>query len=340
MKRILSLVLSLSMLFAMATTAFAADYIAATSEAKLSGRLIKQDGTLSSATISDIDALIHKRNEAILKGNEMEAKEFEEKLYALGAYKSTQEEIMAVADKTSTSSVAPRASSNVTYITTPVYYAYANGTRYEVKRTDALPTTNSNLFHSASVNNKTTSSSVASGTYELCKVLGTLAAGAASPIAEACISAYEAFSSVISGFSPSTVVYGITASYSCAALEQVSFYQYKTTSGYWTPFASSSYIQTGFSSTIFSTDYSGGSKQGLNMNVESITDTIYSTYSYDSSEDTGYDTDDMLERYFTSYIFDKKSQVTGVLFYHDANGTTKTIKSLGMLCPTTTTDIT
>ena len=76
------------------------------------------------------------------------------------------------------------------------------------------------------------------------------------------------------------------------------------------------------------------------MNVESITDTIYSTYSYDSSEDTGYDTDDMLERYFTSYIFDKKSQVTGVLFYHDANGTTKTIKSLGMLCPTTTTDIT
>lgn len=338
MKRILSFVLCLTMLFAMSVPVYATDQSNATAEAQYAGRLIKEDGSLSSVTISDIDDLIHKRNEAILKGEQQEAEKFEKELYALGVYKSTQEEIAAFAGECLPASVS--SSNNVTFNTTPAYYVYVNGTRYEVKRTDVLPTTNSNLFHSASVNNKTTSSRVAAGSYELCKVLGTLAVGSASPIAEACISAYDALRSVISGFSPSTVVYGITASYVCAALEQVSFYQYKTASGSWNPFASSSYVQTGFSSTIFSTDYSGGSKQGLNMEVDSITDTIYSTYSYDFSDDTGYDTGDILERYLTSYLFDKKSQVTGVLFYHDANGTTKSIQSFGMLCPTTVNEIT
>ncbi len=67
------------------------------------------------------------------------------------------------------------------------------------------------------------------------------------------------------------------------------------------------------------------------MSINALEDTVYSSYSYNTGT--------MLERYFNTYIFDKKSQVTNISFYHDANGTKKTIKTLGMLCPTTTSDI-
>lgn len=119
---------------------------------------------------------------------------------------------------------------------------------------------------------------------------------------------------------------------------QVSFYQVLL-NGYWTPFASSSYVQTGFGSIIFDTDYSGGTETGLNMEISGTKDVLYSTYSLNSSGD-GYNTANILARYFTSYLFDKKSQVKSATFYHDADGTVKTIRTFGMLCPTTTADIT
>lgn len=53
--------------------------------------------------------------------------------------------------------------------------------------------------------------------------MGSAAIGSAGKIAETCITAYEAFKSVISGLTPSTTIYDITATYACAALEQVSF---------------------------------------------------------------------------------------------------------------------
>lgn len=338
MKRILALALSLVILFAMATAVFAANYSDAATEAKFAGRLIKQDRTLSTATISDIDALIHKRNEAILRGNEQEASKLEEELYALGARKSTQEEIMAFADKPSTFSTVPQAK-NTDFVTSS-YFVFVNGRHYEVERIDALPTTASNLFHSATVNNKKTSTRIQAGSLELCKVLGSAAAEKAIPIFDEFTTAYEALHSVISGFSPTTVVYGITGSYVCAALEQVSFYRYKNPKGYWTPFATSSYIQTSFTAVLFSTDYSGGSKQGLQTEIDPIKNIIYSPYSYDSREKQGYNTADILDRYFTSYLVDKKSQVTGVIFYHRENDERKEIISIGMVCPTTTSDIT
>lgn len=169
--------------------------------------------------------------------------------------------------------------------------------------------------------------------------MGSAAIGSAGKIAETCITAYEAFKSVISGLTPSTTIYDITATYACAALEQVSFYQYQTSDGVWNPFASSSYVQTAISGTVFDVNYSGGSKKGLNMAVSGSENTLYSPYSL-KSDYSGYDTGDMLERYFTSYIFDKNSQVMGISFYHNANGTVKTITTFGMVCPTTTVDIT
>ncbi len=308
---------------------------------KIDGHLINADGTISSTTIDDVDRIIHERNKAIIAGDKEKVDQCQQQLKDAGAIPSTTEEILAFAKSTDAySQVLERATSSISY-DTYTYYAYANGTRYQIKRITANPTTNSNLFHSASINNKTISSTVSAGTYELCRVMGTIATGSAyvGSVANSCISAYDALRSVITGFTPSTTVYGITASYSCAALEQVSFYQYLTPSGYWTPFATSSYIQTGFSSTIFSTNYSGGSKSGLNMSISSLEDTIYSPYSLNSSG-TGYNTGNMLERYFTTYLFDKKSQVTSAVFHHDANGTQKHIKTLAMLCPTTTSDIT
>lgn len=75
------------------------------------------------------------------------------------------------------------------------------------------------------------------------------------------------------------------------------------------------------------------------MAVSGSENTLYSPYSL-KSDYSGYDTGDMLERYFTSYIFDKNSQVMGISFYHNANGTVKTITTFGMVCPATTVDIT
>lgn len=329
MKKFLSIILCFATVFSLSATAFAAEQQMTVDKVSYAGHLINEDGTISSATIDEVDNILLERSKAILNGNIQQADELESELYDLGVSESTPAEISAFADGSS-----PRmllASSNVTF-TTSTYYATANGQSYQVKRTDALPTTSSNLFHSASVNNITSSASVAAGSFELCKVLGVAAVGVAYPATGAYITAYDALKAVITGLTPSTVIYGITASYACAALEQCSFYQYKTTSGYWTPFAASSYVQTGFSSTIFSTSYSGGSKQGLNMQVSTQEDTIYSPSSYNTGT--------MLERYFQTYIFDKKSQVTSVFFEHEANGSTITIKSLGMLCPTTTSEIT
>ena len=294
----------------------------------IDGHLIREDNTISSVTIDDVDRIIYERGIAVLRGDAQKVSELEAKLDDLGVRDSYPEEIKALS--VDSIQAAELASSSVTFKTTN-YTATANGKTYEIKKTTALPTTSCNLFHSAAVNNTTTSSSVDSGHYQLLKVAGTCMAGVVNSTLGKFVSAYDTLKSVISGFSSSTVVYGITASYSCAALEQVSFYQYKTSSGSLSSFATSSYAQTAFSSTIFSTNYAGGSKQGLNMSINALEDTIYSSYSYNTGT--------MLERYFTTYIFDKKSQVTNVSFYHDANGTKKTIKTLGMLCPTSTSDI-
>lgn len=341
MKRFLSIALSLAIAFSLSATSFATSLIPETLNAeniaRFDGHLINADGTISSTTIDDIDQIIYERNRAILAGNTTRANLYQQQLRNSGAKPSTSAEIMTFAENLdmATSSLL-LANSNVSY-DTYTYYAYANGTRYQIKRITANPTTESNLFHSATINNKTISSSVDAGHYELFKVTGSFVAGLAHPIADACITAYDALKSVITGFTPSTTVYGITASYACAALEQVSFYQVYL-NGYWTPFAASSYVQTAFSSTIFGTDYSGGSKTGLQMSVSAVEDAVYSPASLNASG-TGYDTGDILERYFTTYLFDKNSQVTHVSFYHDADGTSKYIETFGMVCPTTTYDV-
>lgn len=57
------------------------------------------------------------------------------------------------------------------------------------------------------------------------------------------------------------------------------------------------------------------------------------------SSNNGYGAKAILERYFQTYLYDKNSQITNVSFYHNANGTRKTIDVIGMTCPTTTADI-
>ncbi len=298
--------------------------------------ILREDGSRGTATVEEIDRMVFERNRAIISGDKEEETKIQQAIYDAGVYPSTEEELKPFFSD-NRNDFPDKGTSSVSYDTTYYTVTAGNGIVYEIKRIITHPTTSSNLFHSAAVNNKTISSSVAAGAYQLCKVTGTLVSGYAYSVFNAFITAYDALHSIITGFSASTVVYNITASYACAALEQVSFYQYKNGS-YWTPFASSSYIQTGFSSTIFSTNYSGGSQQGLNMNVSQQQDTLYSTYSLTSTH-TGYNTADILNRYFSTYIFDKKSQVTSVSFFHNANGVSKHIKSLGMLCPTTLSDI-
>ena len=307
--------------------------------AKYDGHLVNPDGSVSSVTIDDIDQIILERNKAILAGDTKRANQCQQRLINSGAKPSTPAELAPFSGGTDLAKQpSQRAFSGVSLDTT-TYYVYVQGVRYLVKRTDARPTTESNLFHSASVNNKTISSSVSAGVYELLRAAGMAYLGAAYQDYNSYISAYDALRSAITGFAPSTTVYGITATYSCAALEQVSFYQYQDSHGYWTPFASSSYVQTGFGAVIYSTDYAGGRKTGLNMTVHALENTIYSTSSLNANH-TGYDTSGILARYFTTYLFDKKSQVTSVSFFHNANGTKKTIKTFGMVCPTTTADIT
>ena len=297
--------------------------------------ILRKDGTVGTATVAEIDDMIFERNQAIIAGDKAKEESVQQAMYDAGVYPSTDEELSAFSDGKDIPGPS-KGMTSVSYDTLQFTISGYDGNLYEIKRIVTHPTTSSNLFHSASVNNRTVSSSVASGVYKLLKVLGTAATSAAYVKANSFITAFDALSGAISGFSSTTTVYGITASYACAALEQVSFYQYLHGST-WTPFGSSSYIQTGFSSTIFSVSYSGGS-QGLNMAVSQQQDTLYSPYSLNGGH-TGYVTADILDRFLQTYFFDKKSQVVSAGFYHDANGTNYSIKTLWMLCPTTLTDI-
>ncbi|MBO4839375.1 MAG: hypothetical protein J5493_08425 [Lachnospiraceae bacterium] len=227
--------------------------------------ILRKDGTVGTATVAEIDKMIFERNLAILSGDTEREIIIQQEMYNAGVYPSTEEELSVFIDNKK-ASLPSRGMSSVSYDTT--YYSISgyDGNIYEIKRITTHPTMNCNLYHTATVSQKTISSSVSAGLYKLCKVIGSVAAGLAYNASNAFITAYDALHSVISGFYSTTTVYNITATYVCAALEQVSFYEYKV-SGYWTPFASSSYIQTGFSSTVFSVNYSGGSQQGLNMSV-------------------------------------------------------------------------
>lgn len=289
----------------------------------IEGRLINDDYTLSEVTTDDVDKVVYEIGLAILDGDEKAAAELEQELDSMGVKDSTPEELQVISGA---STQAARASSSKVTYKTSTYSVTVNGKSYQVKEVIALPTTESNLFHSVSVNKKTISSSVASGEYQLLKVLGT----AAFAEYERYISAFSALKSVISGLTPTTKVYGITATYVCAALEMVRFYSYKTSYG-WAGYGCSSYAQTAISATIFSTSYSGGSKSGLNMAISAVKDLVCSS--------NGYGAANILKRYFQTYLCDKQSQITNVAFYHNANGKSKTIDVIGMTCPTTTADI-
>ena len=152
------------------------------------GHLINADGTTSSTTIDDIDRIIHERNRAFLEGNTSKVNQYQQQLRNAGATPSTLSEISVSAGNVDTQSLK-RIVSSATF-DTYTYYAYANGTRYQIKRITANPSINSNLYHSASVNKKTISSSLSAGTYELFKVMGSAAIGSAGKIAETCITAY------------------------------------------------------------------------------------------------------------------------------------------------------
>lgn len=289
----------------------------------IEGRLINDDYTLSEVTTDDVDKVVYEIGLAIIDGDEKAVAELEQELDNMGVKDSTSEELQVISGA---STQAARASSSTVSYKTSTYSVTVNGKSYQVKEVIALPTTESNLFHSVSINKKTTTSSVASGRYNLLKVIGTAAIAEYGNF----VSAFNTLKSVISGFSSTTEVYGITATYVCAALEMVRFYSYKTSSG-WSNYGSSSYAQTAFSATILSTSYSGGSKSGLNMAVSAVKDLV--------SSNNGYGANAILKRYFQTYLYDKNSQITNVSFYHSANGTKKSIKLLSMLCPTTTTDI-
>ena len=344
MRKVLSMVLLLAVTLTVSAPASATQLnrcdFSCESAFKYDGYLINPDGSISSVTINEVDQLIFERNKAVLLGENERADYYLQQLLTVGGRHSTAEEIAAFATQMDDEyKTAERGNSSVSY-TTYTYSVSVNGTSYQVKRITAHPTTSSNLFHSASVNKKTTSSSVASGVYSLLKVSGSYLLGQANSIIGSCISAYNAFKDVISGFSPTTTVYGITATYVCAALEQVSFYQYLA-NGYWTPFASTSYVQTAISSTVFSTNYAGGSQNGLNMTINSIQDSIYSPCSLltDYCDNYYYDVSSILGRFLSTAQFDKKSQVTSVCFFHNANGTKKIIKTMGMLCPISTAEV-
>lgn len=343
MKKIVTILFLLTLMsFARPVSAASADEMDHLSDPvlKLDYPLIREDGSVSDVTICEIDRIIFERNRAILAGEMEKAEQYHQQLLEEGCRISTVEELeISGVRMDEDRNTLERGISSVSYTTT-IHTVSVNGTNYQVKRITAYPTTGSNLFHSAVIGNKTISSSVASGAYKLLNVIGESAIGNTNPIIGGCITAYNCFKNIISGFASDTVVYGITASYTCAALEQVSFYQYLS-NGYWTPFASSSYVQTAISSTVFSTNYSGGSQNGLNLSVNAIQDTVYSPFSLwtDFCDNYYYDMSSILSRYFSTYQFDKKSQITHVAFFHNANGPKKIIEMLGMVCPTTTNDV-
>jgi len=88
MKKFFSFILAISMVFSLTTTAFANDIHMTTENIEF---VQGPDGNPTNMTISELDALIQARNDALLREEFEIADRMTEQLYQLGGHRSTSE---------------------------------------------------------------------------------------------------------------------------------------------------------------------------------------------------------------------------------------------------------
>lgn len=92
MKKYVSFLLALSVVFSMTVSAFASESV------ENHEYVINPNGTRSTVTIEEIDQLIQQKNDALYDEDYETANQLKEKLYQLGGRPSTTEEIRSLSE--------------------------------------------------------------------------------------------------------------------------------------------------------------------------------------------------------------------------------------------------
>lgn len=316
MKKIISFVMTLILCGSLCVPAFAVD--------NGNNHLRLADGEITDSTVEDVDILLQERNRAILRGDNAAADSIMNELYNMGVRPSTAEEISALSD----SGIMVAASGNYK-LNTIEYSTIVNGTYYYIKRIDCAVLPGCNLYTTMNISQRTIDASKRAASFDMCKAVGTTIAGVASPIAGAALTVYDVLKNTIENLTPTTIVEDISASYNVTILEQCSFYFYKVNNT-WTPYASTQFVELEVNATIFGLSYNNSGFNHIKNQTGTYDATIYAGTKND------YTAGVQLEKYFTSYLANHDSEVTGLIL-KDVNGAT--LGSRGLVCPHNTSEI-
>ena len=340
-KRFGILIMSMIMACTLAIPAGAVQQIDLVESDASTEHLIYDDGSISNATVADVDELMQKRTQAIFEGNEEKADMIMEEMMALGVRPSTQEEIdLFAAPQKFTSNESNGVASNGTmqlkratqFVTTP-YTSTVNGVTYNVKRIENVSSTSSNLYHKGVVAKKTTGNKAASA-FGVCKALGTAAAGIANSTAGNALSVYSALSGTAAAVSSTAIIKDIVASYTYQVQEYCQFYSYKNASGSWVPFAVGSYADMTVTAVMLKLTPSGGVTSTLNNITKTYNNKLYTSYSHPTNKAAN--TTNLLKEYLNSYTFINRYRVLSTAIYSDG---TNVVRNIGLVAPTTTSEI-
>lgn len=333
-KKLVSFMLILSMILSLGVTAGAV-YSANSIDAP--EHLIYEDGSISDATLADVDLLTQKRSQAIFNGDEKAAEDLLLQLQEIGGRPSTQEEIALFVSPNELAASGTGDIAMPTKVTKYMTYSYTttvNGKTYEVKRVDNVASTSSNLYHNGVIAKKTSANKSASTFQAIVSSAITWAGNSATQAASKAMSVYSIVGSIVEAISPTTVVKDINATYTYQIQEYCSFYSYKNSSGNWVSFARASYADTVVTVVMLSVTPSGGTTMTLNNCTATYKNKFYGENS--NPNNTTKNISNLLKNFLSTNVIDSKSLVTSVTIYSDG---TNVVRRIGLVAPSSTSEI-
>ena len=317
MKKYVSFLLALSVVFSMTVSAFASESV------ENHEYVINPNGTRSTVTIEEIDQLIQQKNDALYDEDYETANQLKEKLYQLGGRPSTTEEIRSLSEDGLIRATASSNGEFDTYYTTP----YVDGTAYEIRRIYHTPNKNSNLYHKDSVSKKNTVNVMARVCDALSVAVGTGLGFV--PYVGSSISIMDCFSGMADALTGTTVVEDIDADYDYGIMEYPVFLAYKS-GNYWNGFAACSYVSADIVTTIYDVSWNGN-KYEPDLQVEKFEESVYpDSYYYNNAPN-------LLKYFFThSYFFVRVAQTQE---FYICNGDQDIVYTVSMVAPDNTSEV-
>ena len=320
MKKFFSFILAISMVFSLTTTAFANDIHMTTENIEF---VQGPDGNPTNMTLSELDALIQARNDALLREEFEIADRMTEQLYQLGGHRSTSEEIASFSADGLISPTAATAGTFETYYTT----SYVDGEAYEIRRMYYTPTKTSNLYHKGSVSKKNSVDVAA----RLCDALsvGVGTGLGFVPYVGTAISIMDCFSGLNDALTGTTVIEDIEADYDYGIMEYPVFLAYKS-GNHWNAFAMCSYVSADIVTTIFDVYWNGHAYEP-DLEVEKFEEKVFPDEHYYNNAPN------LLEYYFTHSCFFVR--VAQIQEFYICNGQRDIVYTVMMTAPDNTSEV-